>query len=232
MPVVRLLAVLLAALALDCAAMPFPVRLGSERLVLDTPPGFSDTTDLYSPRLQELGETLTSPSNRILLFAITDADRRRFVNGDQIEAKRYMVAVTPRGLEAQRLSEAQFTQYVSDSLSALGKPAGTTDYLKYLDRQEAGLAVLIEELRREPAVVTVMQGSRLPPVPAAGLAGIFNLGPEKPTQYLFSTTTLMLVRGKALQLSVYAGYSSAADIDFLKDITARWVTELIRLNGR
>ena len=54
MPVMRILAALLAVFALDCAAAPFAVRLGIEKLALDTPPGFSDTSNLASPRLQDL----------------------------------------------------------------------------------------------------------------------------------------------------------------------------------
>src|SRR6185503_19498349 len=88
--------------ALQCAAAPFAVQVGDTRLGLDAPPGFADTGFTGSPRLQELAEALTSASNRILMFAITDADLRRFTVGDAIEAKRYMIAVTPRGLERDR----------------------------------------------------------------------------------------------------------------------------------
>jgi len=41
-----LFAALLAVTSLPCSAVPFSVRLGVEKVVLDTPPGFSDTTDL------------------------------------------------------------------------------------------------------------------------------------------------------------------------------------------
>jgi hypothetical protein len=61
-----LLLPLLAAVSLHCAAAPFAVRLGGERMVLDAPPGFADTLDLASPRLRELAESLTSASNRFL----------------------------------------------------------------------------------------------------------------------------------------------------------------------
>src|SRR5436190_8908424 len=111
-----LLACLLAALALDCAAVPFSVRIGLERINLDTPPGFSDTSDLASPRLQDLAATLTSASNRVVIFALSDADVRKFTNGDPIEARRYAVAVTPKGLERLRVNAEQFNTLVADSL--------------------------------------------------------------------------------------------------------------------
>ncbi|MSQ63614.1 MAG: hypothetical protein EXR33_07240, partial [Betaproteobacteria bacterium] len=62
-----LFAALLAALPPSGAAAPFTVRLGLEKIVLDAPPGFTDTTELASPRLQDLAASLISPSNRLLL---------------------------------------------------------------------------------------------------------------------------------------------------------------------
>ena len=105
-----LLAALLSAFALNCAAAPFAVRLGLEKIALDALPGFSDTTELASPRLQDLAATLTAPSNRILLFALTDADLRRFTNGDQLDQKRrYMMAVTPKALEREGVRKGERT---------------------------------------------------------------------------------------------------------------------------
>ncbi|HEY8070172.1 MAG TPA: hypothetical protein VIF38_14920 [Burkholderiales bacterium] len=224
----RILAFLSAALlaipAPDCAAAPFSVRLGIERIVVDTPPGFTDTVDLASPRLQDLADTLTSASNRILIFALSDADVKRFTNGDQLDAKRYMIAVTPKVLERERVTPEQFASLVSDSLHDLGKPVEAKDIVKFLDKQPVGKLVLVAELKKETSAVSVLQGTRLP-----SLAGATMFDEKKP-QYLFSTTTLFLVRGKALQLAVYTLYEGPADLDWLKTITQRWVDELVRLN--
>ena len=208
------------------AAAPFTVRLGADRIVLDAPPGFTDTAELASPRLQELAETLTSASNRILLFALTDADVRRFMTGDQIEARRYMVAVTPKGLEHQRVSPDQFAAYVVDSLQGLGRAVENPDLIKFLESQPIGKANLISELRKEPALVSVMQALRLPELPGTAF------WQSKKPQYLCFTTTVFLVRGKALQLSAYTLYDSPADVDWLRGITERWMNELLRLNSR
>ncbi len=226
MAVVRTLACLLAAVALNCAAAPFTVRLGVERIVMDTPPGFTDTTELASPRLQDLAETLTSASNRILVFALSDADVRRFTMGDQLEAKRYMIAVTPKGLERERVTPAQFSNMVSDSMRELGGPVEAKDLIKFLDTQPVGKLHLIAELKKDAAISSVLQATRLPPLPAPAL--FLSTTP----QYLFSTTTLFLVRGKAIRLAVYAIFESPADVDWLKTITERWVEELLRLNPR
>src|SRR4051812_27043851 len=102
---VRLAACLLAAFSLNCAGAPFAMQVGDVRLALDAPTGFSDTTAIGSPRLQDLAETLTSASNRILLFALTDADLRRFTSGDPPDLKRYAVAATPRALERDRVRQ-------------------------------------------------------------------------------------------------------------------------------
>ena len=222
------LALLVALSALQpAAAAPFTLRLGTDRIVLDAPPGFTDTTELASPRLQELAETLTSASNRILLFALTDADLRRFMIGDPIEARRYGIAVTPKVMERDRVSPEAFTAFVSDAMRELGKPVGETDVLKFLDQQPRGKGSLIAELKKETAVVSVLQGARLPEAPRAGFWSA-----EKPPQYHFWTTTILLLRGKLLRLDVFTGFDGTADMDWLRGITERWIGDLQRLNSR
>ncbi len=227
MPAVRAvaaaLAVLLAVLPSPGAAAPYEVRLGIERIVLDAPPGFQDTTAVSSPRLQELADTLTPAANRVLMFALTDPDYRRFMSGDPIEARRYMLVVTPKGLERERVSGAQFATFVADSLRALGPVTNPPDLRKYLEKQPEGRAVLLAELRKEPGIVSVMQGSRLPPLEQSTFF-------EPPPRYLLATTTLLLLHGKALQLSVYTGYDTPEDLEWLRFITERWLDDLLRLN--
>jgi hypothetical protein len=230
MALVRILAALLAALLaappLTCAAAPFMVRLGLERIALDTPPGFSNTTELASPRLQDLADTLTSASNRVLIFALSDADVRRFTQGEQLDAKRYMIAVTPKGLERERVTPEQLSSYVADSLHNLGKPVETADIVKFLESQPIGKANLIAELKKEPPLVSVLQATRLPPLRGK------RMWDDSTPQYLFFTTTIFLVRGKAIQLAVYSLYDGPADVEWLKTISQRWVDELQRLNPR
>jgi hypothetical protein len=218
------IAALMAAVALDCAATPFAVRLGTEKIVLDTPPGFSDTSDLASPRLNDLAESLTSASNRILIFALADADVRNFMAGEMLDVRRYLIAVTPKGLEHTRVGNAQFSALVSDAFRDLGKPAATTDYVKLLDGQPIGKANLLAELTREPNAVSVLQAARLPPKP--GEAAWSKATP----QYMFFTSTLFLLRGKALRLDVYGIWERAPDLDWLKGTTERWMSEILRLN--
>lgn len=214
------LAALAAALSLDLAAAPFAVRLGAERVVLGAPPGFSDTTRIASPRLNELAESLTSASNRILLFAIPDADLRRFMNGDPMELRRYLIVVTPAGLERERLDPNLFAAFVADSLREFGPAAPAGEYRRHLDSQPHGRASLLAELRREPELVSVLQGTRLP-----SQGGFL----EKP-RYLLTTTTLLLLAGKALSLSVYSAYEGESDLEWIRFLTERWVQELRRLN--
>ena len=220
----RILAALMVFLAFNCAAAPFAVRLGAEKIVLDTPPGFSDTGDLASPRLQDLAATLTSASNRILLFALGDADYRRFTQGDKLEWSRYMIAVTPKGLENVRVSSDQFAVFASDSVRGLGKPNQPADVIGFLQREPEGKIHLFAELKREPGVVSVLQAARLPPIP-----GETFFASSRP-QYLFYTTTSFLVRGRALQTSVYLVVEKDPDLEWLKHVTERWREEIVRLN--
>ena len=220
----RTVAALLACLALECAAAPFAVRLGAERIVLDTPPGFSDTGDLASPRLQDLAATLTSASNRILLFALGDADYRRFTQGDKLEWSRYMIAVTPKGLENVRVNPEQFAGFVADSVRGLGKPVQPADLIGFLQKEPEGRIHLLAELRREPAVVSVLQATRLPPLPGE------TFWQSSRPQYLFFTTTMFLVRGRALQIAVYLVVERDPDLEWLKHTTERWREEILRLN--
>lgn len=204
-------------------AAPFAVQVGEARIGLDAPPGFADTGFTGSPRLMELAEALTPASNRILLFAISDGDLRRFTGGDQIELRRYMIAATPKVLERERVGAGQFRSLVAESLRELGSPPpGAFDYPAYLDTQPRGKGSLLAELRNDAEVASTLQGTRLPAPPR---------GDDRP-QYLLSTSTLMLLRGKALSLAVYTVYESQADVDWIRAITARWIDDLKRINAR
>lgn len=219
-PVRALAFCLLSALSLGCAAAPFAVRLAEVRVVLDAPPGFADTLDLASPRLQELAESLTSASNRILLFALTDADLRRFSVGDAPDLGRYLLVATPRALERDSVSLSQFRGYAADTVRGLGNPSDPADLRAHLDAQPVGRAVLLRELRREPLAVSLLAGTRLPP------------GPDGAPQHLLYTTSLMLVRGKVLAVSAYTRFAGDADLAWLLDLTRRWCDELSSLNSR
>jgi hypothetical protein len=208
-------------ISLQCAAAPFAVQVGEARIGLDAPSGFADTTFTASPRLQELAEALTSASNRILLFALSDADLRRFMVGDQLELRRYMIAVTPRGMERDRVSEAAFKQFSGESTLGLGTPPAEKDLVKYLDSRQTGAVSVLQELRKDPDVVSVLQGVR------SKDGGFFER-----SKYLLTTTTLILVRGKAISLSVYTQYDDPADVEWIRVTTARWIDDLKRLNSR
>src|SRR5687767_7961614 len=158
---VRAVVLALAFVTLNSAAAPISVSLGDTRVVLDAPPGFADTSFTGSPRLAELAESITSASNRIILFAITDGDLRRFMQGDQPEFRRYATAVTPRGMEFERVGAEAFRQYAGDSLADLGAAPPAGDIAKYLDTQPLGKLSLLAELRKDADVVTVLQGTRL-----------------------------------------------------------------------
>jgi len=220
MAVVRLLATLLAGFTLHCAAAPFAVQVGEARIGLDAPAGFSDTTFTASPRLQELSEGLTPASNRILLFALSDADLRRFTLGDPLDLRRYMIVVTPRGMERDRLTEGSFRQFIGESLSGLGAPPGEKDLVKYLDSRPTGTTSLLAELRKDADAVSVLQGARTK-------ASFFER-----SKYMLSSTTLLLLRGKALSLSIYTQYDDPSDLEWIRTTTTRWVDDLKRLNQR
>jgi hypothetical protein len=218
---------LFAAVSLHGAAAPFAVTVGDSRIALDAPPGFADTAFTGSPRLQELAETLTSASNRILLFAVSDADLRRFMAGDVMDARRYMIAVTPRVMERERITGNAFAALAADLVREMGAPPPPgTEPRKHLDANP-GAQTLLAELRREPDAVTVLQGTRLPAPPRSSV-----FAEERPPQYVLSTTSLVLLRGKALSLTVHALYDSPADLDWIRAATLRWVDELRRLNAR
>jgi len=214
------LAAALAASSLQCAAAPFAVQVGEARIGLDAPPGFADTTSTGSPRLQELGEATTSASNRVLLFAVSDADLRRFTLGDPLELRRYMVVVTARAMERERMSESAFQAFAGDSLRELGPVSGATDYQKYLDSRPVGAVSVLAELRKDPAAVAVLQGTR-------SKGGFFER-----SKFALSSTSLVLLRGKALTLSVFTQYDDPSDLEWIRAATVRWIDELKRLNSR
>jgi hypothetical protein len=205
--------------ASSALAAPFAVQLGDARVALDAPPGFADTQFTGSPRLQEIGESLTSASNRVLLFALSDADLRRFMQGDQLELRRYMIAVTPRAMERERLSEGAFKSLVGNVRGDV-TDLPTGDFQKHLDSRAPGTVVMLAELRKEADAVSVLQGSR-------SKSGLFER-----TRYLLTSNSLVLLRGKALTLSVYTQYDDPADLEWIRATTNRWIDDLKRLNSR
>jgi len=220
-----LLAALLAVTSLTGAAAPFAVRVGMEKIALDTLPGFSDTTELASPRLQDLAADLTSLANRVLLFGVTEADLRRFQNGERMDKKRrYLLVATPKELERERVRPDGFNTLVSSSIKELGKLEEVPDLVKFLEERPIGLTQFLGELRNEPTTVTLLQATRLAPLPGERLFD------RSTPQYLLFTTSYVLVRGKALIVSVYTLYFEPADMDWVKVATQRWVEDLKRLN--
>jgi hypothetical protein len=224
MPRVRFFAALLASLSCSSAlAAPFAVQLGDTRIALDAPPGFADVQATGSPRLLDLAEALTSASNKILLFALEDGDVRRFSVGDSLELRRYVIAVTPRELQTARVTLVAFRGLVADALRDLGPlPDPKAELRPYLDAQPRGRVSLLGELRKEQDVVSVVQGARLPDPPRS----------KEPPRYLLSSTTLMLIRGKALNVAIYTSHSGPEDVEWLRTVTLRWIEELQRLNNR
>jgi len=218
----RLLAFLLAAFSATALAAPFAVQVGETKLALDTPSGFADVQATGSPRLLELGEQLTSATNKILLFALEDAHVRRFTVGDSPELRRYAIIVTPRDLQTARVTMAGFRNLVTDAMRDLGSPPDPKLALRaYLDA-EPRRPKLISELRREQDVVSIMQGARLPDPPRS----------KSEPRYLLNSMTFMLVRGKALNLALYTLQNGPEDEEWLRAATLRWIEELQQLNLR
>jgi len=135
---VRALAALLLVFSMETLSAPFAVQVGEARVALDAPPGFADSSFTGSPRLQELAESQTSPSNKILMFAISDGDLRRFMTGDTPEFRRYMLVVTPKALERDRITPDAFRQLVANAAREAGA-AGAGD-------DEGGLEVFEFEM--------------------------------------------------------------------------------------
>lgn len=203
------------------------MQLGDARIALDVPAGFADTIFTGSPRLQELAESLTSPSNRILMFAISDGDLRRFTVGDTPDFRRHMLVVTPKGSERERITPESFQRLIGDALRDIGKPPAGADYPNYLEQQPTDQLSLLAELRRDPTAVSVLQGLRLPPTKKPGM-----FSRSEPSRFVLSSTSLVLLRGKGINLSVFTMYESPADLDWIRATTARWIEDLQRLNSR
>jgi hypothetical protein len=220
-PLRALATALLLALPLYVAAAPFAVQVGESRIALDAPPGFADTAFTGSPRLQELGESLTSASNRVLLFALSDADLRRFTLGDQLELRRYMIVVTSRAAEREGMSESNFRALAGEMQRELKQLPPAGDYQKYLESQPPGAVSMLAELRKDAGAMSVLQGTR-----SKG-RGFF-----ESSKYLLSSTSLVLLRGKALTLSIFTQYENAADLEWIRLVTSRWIDDLKKLNGR
>jgi hypothetical protein len=149
---------------------------------------------------------------------------RRFQLGDKLEVRRFVLVATPRALEQQRVTPQQFSVFVNDYLGGLGKPAEFTDLVKYLESQPIGRTSLLGELRKDPTVVSVLQATRLEPLPG------YRFYERSKPQYLVYTTSMLIVRGKALQMSMFSLGENTADVEWMRAATKTWADELQRLN--
>jgi hypothetical protein len=162
------------------------------------------------------------------MFAISDGDLRKFTLGDPPDFRRYMMAVTPKSMERERMSPAAFQQLAAEGLRGFEAPPAEASILKLLEKQPVSVPLAIAELRKEPAMVSLMQGTRLPPV----MVPRKFRAPEEKQNYMLSTTTLMHMRGKMINLAVFTLFDSADDVAWLRTITLRWAADLERLNSR
>lgn len=205
-------------------AAPFSVQLGSDRVTLDTPPGFSETAAYGSPRLTEIAENLAEASSRVLAFALSDADARRFSVGDSLQLRNYLLAVTPRSKERERMDAAQYATLVEESGRNLGiPPQGVTDFKKYLEGRPPGQPHLLADFRRDAQVITLLYGTMIPQ-PQAWWAA------DKPPLFKISTLTLMNIGGHAVYLYAFSGYDTPGDVNWIKAISETWTEQLQRLN--
>lgn len=220
-----LIAGILACLTSPAGAAPFAVQLGPDRIVLDTPPGFSDTAAYGSPRLTELAENLADASSRVLVFALSDADTRRFGAGDSLDLRRYLLVVTPRAKERERMTPAQFADLLATAERNIDAAfAPPPDYRLYMQARPAGQTHLLEKMRREPQVLSLLYGTMVPQPPPSFWRE------DKPKEYKLSSTTLALIGSRALYISAFTIYESPADVLWMRSINATWVDELQRLN--
>ena len=194
-------------------------------MVLDAPAGFADTTFTGSPRLQELAESLTSASNRILLFAVSDADLRRFSQGEPPEFRRYMLVATPRAMERERVAPAAFRRMADEMAGALRALPEGGELASQLESQPVGALRPLAELRRDAGAVSLLQGTRLEPTK---IPRVF--GSEERQNFMLTSGTLMLSRGKVLSVSVFTRYEAPADAAWVRAVTGEWVDQLQRLN--
>jgi hypothetical protein len=138
-----------------------------------------------------------------------------------MELRRYMAAFTARSMERERMSPADFKTFSASLLRELGQLPKPESYQSYLDERPVGAVSPLAELRSDADAVAVLQGTRQ----KAG--GLFTRA-----KYLLSSTSMVLLRGKQVTLSIVTQYESPADIEWIRITTARWIDELKRLNSR
>jgi hypothetical protein len=210
-----------------CSALaaPFAVQVGESRIGLDAPPGFADTGFTGSPRLQEVAESLTSASNRVLLFAISDADLRSFTLGERPDFRRYMLVATPRVLERERLDPAAYKRLADEAVRGFKPLPQDTEIAAHLEKQPVGLRTTLAQLRRDASVVSLFEGTRLEPTRIPRM-----FGSDERQNFMLTTNTLLVARGKVLNVSVSTLYQSPEDAAWIRAVTADWVEQLRRLN--
>ena len=209
-------------------AAPFALQVGDLRLGLDAAGRLRRLPLLTgSPRLIELAESLTAASNRILVFALTDADMRRFNGGDAPELRQRLLVVTPRALEHQRTSGRRVRrQRARDAALArqTSRPKATSP--------EVPRDAPARQRRRASASCA---GSRRSWLSCAAFA----CRPSRRPVQLLQAVAVRRSRAPPCSCCAANRCSSPsspatrakADLEWIRATTLRWIDELRRLNA-
>jgi hypothetical protein len=238
MPLIR---ALITALSLFCLTASVPAqappsfhaaRVGPVEVQLPVPAGFSEATSL-SPRLRELGETFTPPSNRLLAFYLSNGDLKLLANAEPPVMDRYFMIQTLRATERDVISLQDMTAAKNilrnQHKSTLARLQPLMDAHMAAASKKLGSQVGAPELSIKAGEVLPLEifderSNSLSWVMLNKIA--VNTGTLTREIPLVVAMTTMTMRGKLVYFFVYSHYNGQADIDWARAATMEWLASL------
>ncbi|MFZ6798769.1 hypothetical protein [Undibacterium sp. Di24W] len=204
-------------------------KIGAKAIAIPVPKDFSDPSLMF-PKLRQLGEAMTPPSNRLLAFFISDDDAKAMLAQAEPQLHRYFLVQTLRAKEDSTMS-AQVFAGVRDQLK--------NQYKKILDdnaaRMQSEMNKAVERLDQngqvknismklgELQVREVIDDERFVALIAKTLVQVMVSGEAKEIPMVLGLTTTM-IEGKIVYFFSYSRFDSDEDMNWIKTKNLEWLT--------
>ena len=218
------------------SSSPVEVNIGTTRIILPAPHGFSDPSGL-SKNMEFAAEAMTPPSNRLLKFFIPDKDLGKISSDKSPTLNRYFVVQTMRKLDSANVSDSDFFK-LRESLKSQQKNLFDQSQIKIKNNADIASKKIGEKFGDPTFLLKI--GEVLP-------LGVFHVtnsslgfsaitknsfvvnGVSKETPIVMSAI-ISLLKGKLIYLYTYSVFKSNADTDWTQSASRHWFASISSSN--
>lgn len=229
---IRIFAAIVVAYGLGSTAAAIDVEIAGQTIAIPAPAGFSEISKIASDTFSLFKASL--PDNIPLLGAfVSEADVGRLIRDEPPVLDRYMLAQSI--MEDLALSEAMFAEFRavlrrqygattldSNSIGESLKRAGARM------SEKAGTAV---DVTIDRQVLLGIDAETATSISASMLVkGTVSAGGESAERIFAGSQTVLLVKGRAIQLCVFRSYYGQKDLAWTREQSQNWLRAVVAAN--